>query len=81
MFVKKKTLRGAAPLPESAFYDGSREKEKLKNNRKKPVFFQNTGFFMDKYSVTPSAGNSPGGIFGDTDSPPFCVKFAERRTA
>ena len=78
---RKKRCGGAVPLPESAFYDGSREKEKLKNNRKKPVFFQNTGFFMDKYLVVPAAGNSPGRIFGDTDSPPFCVKFAERRTA
>ena len=60
---RKKRCGGLPPLPESAFYDGSREKEKLKNNRKKPVFFQNTGFFMDKYSVAPSAGNSSGGMF------------------
>ena len=61
--MSRKNAVGGSPLPESAFYDGSREKEKLKNNRKKPVFFQNTGFFMDKYSVAPSAGNSPGGMF------------------
>ena len=78
---RKKRCGVLRPSPQSVFVTKAGEKKNLEITEKSPCFCQNKGFFMDKYSVAPSAGNFPGEIFRDTDSPPICVKFAERRTA